>query len=141
MLPRLESLSAGRDAVLLLTRLVLGAFLIWGVQDNLLSADRMREFEAFLRLKGFPAPALAAPLSCWAQFACGLSFVLGAFIRWGGLLCAVNFVVAIVMVDAALGLRASFPAASLLLFGLLFATHGAGRFSLDELLARRRAAR
>jgi putative oxidoreductase len=140
MVPRLESLSAGRDAVLLLIRLVLGAFLIWGVQDNLLSAERMREFEAFLRLKGFPAPALAAPLSCWAQLACGVSFALGLLIRWGGLLCVVNFAVAILMVDAELGIRPSFPAASLLLFGLLFATHGAGRLSLDELLARRRAA-
>lgn len=136
---RLESLSAGSDAALLLTRLVVGAFIVWGVWDNIISAERMREFEVFLAAQNFPAPALCAQLSVWAQFLFGLAFIFGAFIRYAGLLCIANFLVAIIMVDAARGLRASFPALALLLFGLLFATLGAGRFSVDASLARRRS--
>lgn len=138
---RLESFSAGSDAALLLTRLVVGAFIVWGVWDNIVSAERMREFELFLKAQGFPVPAFCAQLSVWSQFAFGLAFIFGFFIRWAGLLCIANFLVAIIMVDAARGLRASFPALALLLFGLLFATIGAGRYSLDAFLARRRAGR
>jgi putative oxidoreductase len=138
---RLEALARWSDAALLLTRLVIGAFLVWGVWDNIVSAERMREFEGFLAAQGFPMPAFCAQLSVWAQFACGVAFVLGGFVRWAGLLCIVNFVVALAMVDAARGLRASFPALALVLFGLLFATLGAGRFSVEALWARRRGAR
>jgi putative oxidoreductase len=122
------------DAALLLARLVIGAFLIWGVWDNIQSAARMAEFASFLAQHGFPQPRWLAPLSVWAQFACGVSFVLGLATRWGGLLCAVNFAVALAMVDAKLGIRAAFPASSLILFGLLFATLGAGRYAVDAAL-------
>lgn len=122
------------DIALLAARVAIGAFLIWGVWDNLASAARMAEFASFLKLHRFPVPHLAAPLSVYAQFLCGLAFVLGLGTRWAGLLCAVNFAVAIAMVDARLGIRAAFPATALMLFGLIFATIGAGRFSLDARL-------
>ncbi|WP_369062020.1 DoxX family protein [Caulobacter sp. 73W] len=94
MLKPLEGLG---DAALLAMRLGVGSFLIWGVWDNITSAEHMRTFETFLAKYGFVAPHLMAPLSVWVQFACGLAFILGAFTRWAGLLCAANFVVAIVM--------------------------------------------
>jgi putative oxidoreductase len=81
----------------------------------------------------FPQPQLAAPLSVWAQFACGVLFVFGLFARWAGLVCAFNFIVALVMVDAEQGLRAAFPASMLVLVGLYIAARGAGAFSLDRL--------
>ncbi|HEX8302263.1 DoxX family protein [Sphingomonas sp.] len=119
------------DAALLIARLVLGGFLIWGVWDNIASGERMAEFAGFLRVSGFPMPEFAAPLSVWAQFLCGLSFVSGLGTRWAGLLCAVHFAVAVAMVDAKLGIRGAFPATCLILFGLLFAAIGAGRYALD----------
>jgi putative oxidoreductase len=132
---RLEELKSGADFVLLLMRIAIGAFLIWGVWDNLTSAARMDEFEGFLRSHGFLAPQFLAPLSVWAQFACGVCFVLGFATRWAGLVCAFNFLVALAMVDAKLGIRAAFPSTLLVLLGLYFATHGAGRFSIDARLA------
>lgn len=135
----LTVLARWEDASLLLLRCVVGAFLIWGVQDNLLSAERMAEFEQFLARFGFWQPHVMAPLSVWAQFAAGCGFVLGLFTRWAGLLCAVNFVVAIVMVDAAGGIRAAFPSACLVVMGLFLACHGAGRYALDHWRARRAA--
>ena len=133
----LEPLSRGADAALLLVRVTLGAFLIHGVWDNIVSAERMAEFAGFLTKFGFFAPQFMAPLSVWAQFLCGAAFILGAVTRWAGLVCAFNFVVAIVMVDHTLGVRGSFPSACLVVIGLYLATYGPGRFAVDSLLARR----
>ena len=134
---RTAGLAGYSDAALLLARLVIGAFLIWGVWDNIESTARMAEFARFLGSHGFPEPKWMALVSVWAQFACGVAFVLGLGTRWAGLLCAVNFAVAVAMVDAKLGIRGAFPATCLILFGLLFATLGAGRYAIDAMFARR----
>ncbi|MDP3853366.1 DoxX family protein [Phenylobacterium sp.] len=109
----LSFLSRGSDAALLLMRLMIGSFLIFGVWDNIASVERMTELEGFLSKFGFPAPELMAPLSVWAQFACGVAFIAGLATRWAGLVCAFNFVVAIAMVDHHQRIRGSFPSASL----------------------------
>jgi len=130
-LPAAQSLA---DFTLLLLRLFVGLFLVWGVWDNVTSGERMQEFAAFLGQHGFSSPRLMAPLSVYLQLAIGICFVLGAFTRWAGLLCAVHFVVAIVMVDYAGGMRGIFPSGCLVVIGLYLGTHGAGRFSLDAAL-------
>lgn len=132
----LEDLAAGANSILLLLRVFVGAFLVWGVWDNIVSAERMAEFAAFLELHQFPWPHLAAPLSVWAQFTCGVLFILGLFARWAGLICAVNFAVALIMVDAEQGLRAAFPAAMLVLVGLYLAARGPGTLAIDRLILR-----
>ncbi|WP_447726282.1 DoxX family protein [Sphingomonas koreensis] len=131
----LPQLSGGADLALLATRLVAGGFLIFGVWDNIVSAERMAEFEKFLTIKGFAMPGLMAPLSVYAQFLAGVAFITGFATRWTGLVCAFNFIVALVMVDAALGIRPAFPAAALVVIGLIFATIGAGRLSIDAFLS------
>src|SRR5690606_19548765 len=126
----LSPLERCADVVLLVMRVCIGAFLVWGVWDNIVSAERMDEFVAFLAKFGFAAPELLARLSVWAQLAVGLCFITGAFTRWAGILCAINFIVAIAMVDRFAGLRGAFPAACLVLIGAYLATRGAGRFSV-----------
>ena len=133
----LPQLWGGSDLALLATRLVVGAFLIFGVWDNIVSADRMAEFEKFLTIKGFALPQLMAPLSVYGLFLVGVAFIAGFATRWAGFICAFNFTVALVMVDAPLGIRPAFPAAALVLFGLIFATIGAGRLSVDAMLGKR----
>lgn len=133
----LEPMKRGADAALLATRLAVGGFLVWGVWDNITSAEHMQKFADFLKQFGFPYPEFLAPFDVWVQFGIGVAFILGAFTRWAGLLCAVNFIVAIAMVDQHAGLRASFPALALVLIGLLLATQGAGRYAVDALFARR----
>ena len=135
----LEGLRAGADIVLLAMRVIVGAFLIWGVWDNIVSVARMAEFAGFLRQHGFMSPELLAPVSVWAQFACGAAFILGLFTRWAGLVCAFNFIVALVMVDAALGIRGAFPSTMLILVGLHLGANGGGRFALDAILAHGKA--
>lgn len=128
----LRNLSRHEDLALLALRVVVGAFLVWGVWDNVMSPSRMAEFATFLARHGFPEPALMAKVSVYAQLGVGVAFIAGLLTRWAGLLCAVNFIVAIVMVDRLEGVRGMFPSACLVLIGLYLAAHGAGRFALDN---------
>lgn len=130
----LNGFAAFEDAVLLAFRVLIKSFLIWGVWDNIVSAKQMAEFADFLAQHGFVKPNLMAPLSVWAQFICGACFIFGIATRWAGLLCAFNFIVAIVMVDGNAGIRAAFPAAMLVSCGLYLMARGSGKFRLDTAL-------
>ena len=133
----LPHLAAGTDLAMLAMRLSVGAFLVWGVWDNITSAAHMAEFVKFLRQFGFPMPEVLAPFDVWVQFGIGVAFILGLATRWAGLLCAVNFVIAIAMVDHLQGWRGSFGSMCLVMIGFVLATYGPGRFSVDRVLERR----
>lgn len=133
----LSPLARLADLGLLLLRWVTGAFLIWQSHDNIFSAARMDEFEKFLVQFGFPLPGLMAPLCVYAQFLCGIAFILGLLIRWAGLVTAFVFVVAVWMVHWPQDFVGWWPALILIFLGLLFATQGAGRYSLDHRIERR----
>ena len=122
------------DFSLLLLRLFVGFFLVWGVWDNVTSTARMQEFTEFLTQHGFASPRLMAPLSVYLQLAIGLGFIFGLFTRWAGILCAIHFAIAIAMVDRHGGMRGVFPSGCLVFIGLYLATYGAGRFSIDAAL-------
>jgi uncharacterized membrane protein YphA (DoxX/SURF4 family) len=125
------------DLALLLLRWVTGGFLVYQSHDNVLSAERMDEFVKFLTQFNFPLPELMAPLCVYAQFLCGLAFALGLLTRWAGLVTAFVFVVAVWMVHWPQDFAGWWPALILIFLGLLFATQGAGRYSLDRLIERR----
>lgn len=129
-------LDHGRDFSQLGLRLLTGAFLIHETLDNIVSAARMQEFAAFLAQFGFPAPNLTAPLGVWVQFISGTLLALGLLTRWAGLAIAATFVVAVVMVHWSEPFRGWWPAVVLVFIGAHFATHGGGRYSLDQRLAR-----
>jgi putative oxidoreductase len=122
------------DFTLLLLRIFVGFFLVWGVWDNVTSGERMQEFAEFLGKHAFPSPRLLAPFSVYLQLATGVCFVLGVFTRWAGFLCAIHFAVAIVMVDHVGGMRGIFPSGCLVVIGLYLGTHGAGKLSIDAAL-------
>jgi uncharacterized membrane protein YphA (DoxX/SURF4 family) len=133
----LTPLARHGDIGLFLLRLVTGAFLIYQSHDNVLSAERMVEFEKFLTQAGFMEPQFMAPLSVYAQFVCGILFILGAFTRWAGIVTAINFIVAVWMVHWGQDFPLMWPALVLVFLGILFATVGAGMHSVDARLARR----
>jgi len=122
------------DLALLLQRVFVGLFLVWGVWDSVTSAEEMGKFVQFLHTHGFAAPKLMAPVSVYLQLAIGVAFVVGLFTRWAGLLCAIHFAIAIFVVDYQGGVRGVFPSGCLLVIGLYLATYGAGRLSIDEAL-------
>ena len=121
------------DFGLLLLRLVTGAFLIYQSHDNVLSTERMAEFEKFLAQFNFASPELMAPLSVYFQFAAGIAFVLGLLTRWFGLITAFNFIVAVWMVHWNDPVPGMWPAAILVFLGLYFGLRGSGRYGLDAL--------
>jgi len=122
------------DLGLLLLRLVTGAFLIYQSHDNIISAARMDEFRKFLTQFGFPAVDVLAPLCVWAQFLCGIAFVLGLLTRWAGLVTVFVFLVAVYMVHWPQDFNGWWPALILVFLGILFATEGPGRYSVDARL-------
>jgi putative oxidoreductase len=130
----LNSAQRFADFALLLLRVFVGIFLIWSVWDNVTSTARLHEFAEFLRQHRFPSPEILAPVSVYLQLAIGIGFILGLFTRWAGILCALNFAIAIAMVDRFAGMRGVFPSGCLVFIGLYLATHGAGRLSVDAAL-------
>ena len=125
-------LNALQPAAMLALRLYVGGFLIVGVWDNITSAARMAEFEAFLAGLNCPLPAIAAPVSVWVQLAVGAALIAGVLTRWAGLLLSLNFMVAVVLLwGGGADARGLFPPAILIFVGLVLATHGAGAWSLD----------
>jgi uncharacterized membrane protein YphA (DoxX/SURF4 family) len=133
----LTPLARFSDLALLLLRWVTGVFLIYQSHDNIISAARMEEFEKFLIQFDFPLPELMAPLCVYAQFLCGIAFVLGCLTRWAGLLTVFIFIIAVWMVHWPQGFVGWWPALILVFLGLLFASQGAGRYSIDHRIERR----
>ncbi len=134
----LPSLARFADVTLLGLRVLTGAFLMHETWDNLSSRAQMEEFVSFLDGFGFVVPWLMAPLSVAVQFVCGALLILGLLTRWAGLLIAVNFVVAVVMVHWNEAPRGWWPAIVLVFLGLHFAAAGSGRFGLDAMFRGRR---
>jgi putative oxidoreductase len=140
---RLDGLARGEDAAFALLRLYLGGFLIWGVWDNITSTARMAEFQAFLTALDCPWPALAAPVSVWAQLLIGALLIPGFLTRQAGLLLTINFAVAVWLLSRldAPGeavAREQFGPMMCVLAGVLLATHGAGKLSVDGLFRKGR---
>jgi putative oxidoreductase len=126
------------DIAFLLLRLYLGSFLIWGVWDNINSSARMEEFAAFLQALNCPLPQIAAPVSVWVQLAIGILLIPGVFTRLAGGLLSVNFIVAVaLMAGAGADGRSLFDPAIVVFVGLILASHGAGRWSVDQQLLTR----
>jgi putative oxidoreductase len=133
----LNPLARLADLGLLLLRWVTGAFLIYQSHDNVLSAERMEEFERFLTQFNFILPGVMAPLCVWAQLLCGIALIFGLLTRWAGLITTFVFIVAVWMVHWPQDFPGWWPALILVFLGILFATSGAGRYSVDHLLSSR----
>jgi putative oxidoreductase len=133
----LTSLHRHGDAGLLVLRAFVGVFLVWGVLDNVASAERMEEFVRFVRANGFPWPGFSAPLSVYAQLVCGVLFVAGLFTRLAGIVMCGHFVIAVAMVHWGQDFRLQFPALVLVAVSTFLALNGGGRWSVDRLLGDR----
>lgn len=133
----LRPLARFDDYSVLALRLLTGAFLVWEMWFNISSRETMQEVIGFFADNGFAYPWFFAPLSAWAQFFIGIALILGLFTRWAGLLLAFNFTVGLIMVHWGDSFRACWPAAALLVIGLVLATRGGGRFAVDSILERR----
>ena len=121
-------------------RLLIGAFVIYGVADNIFSWTHMVQFEKFLAARGVPYPLFSAHLSAYAQLICGLSILFGAFVRLTSIVFIINFIAAIVIAHLGHSFQVMFPALMMIAAGLFFLFHGAGPLSVDAWLERRKVA-
>lgn len=126
-----------REYGMFFIRLIIGFHLIYGTQDNVFSTARMHEFRDFLANNGVPAPLFAANLSAWAQFICGILFILGLAIRPAAVVMIINFIAAILIAHRTGGYPPAALALIMLFCSIGFLIHGAGKPSVDERLATR----
>ena len=121
----------------LFIRLIVGYRLIWGTADNVFSYARMLEFSEFLSTHGVPFPLFAAFLSAYAQFICGLLFVLGAYTRPAAAVMVVNFIVALLLVHIGQPFLENYDALVMLFGSAFLLLHGPGLLSVDASLGKR----
>lgn len=137
---KFEFLEEYKEYAPVFLRLLIGVFIIWGVQDNVFSYAHMQEFAGFLGKRKVPFPLFSAFLSAYTQMICGISILLGAFIRPLSILFIINFIAAILIAHFGDGFRPMFPALVMIAAGFFFLFNGAGKLSLDEFLERRNRA-
>jgi putative oxidoreductase len=118
-------------------RLIVGFHLIYGTQDNIFSYARMEEFAGFLSTRGVPFPLLSAFLSAYAQFICGILFIVGLAARYAALVMIINFIAALIIAHIGDTYPNMFPALMMLAAACFFLLHGAGKLSVDSKLGRR----
>ncbi len=111
-------------------RLIVGFHLIYGTADNVFSWARMLEFRDFLGARGVPFPLFAAHVSAYAQFLCGILFILGLVIRPAAVVMIVNFVCALLIAHRTGGYPPAAPALFMLFSSIAFLIHGPGRPAL-----------
>jgi putative oxidoreductase len=126
-----------REYGVLFIRLIIGAFIVWGVQDNVFSSAQMEEFAHFLGAHGVPFPLFSAFLSAYTQFVCGILILAGAFVRLMSIPFIINFIAAIIIAHRGDTFRGMFPALLMIFVGLFFLFHGAGKPSFDDWRERR----
>jgi putative oxidoreductase len=129
---------ARKDFGAVFLRLVIGWRLIDGTQDNVFSWERMLEFRDFLEQHGVIYPIVAAHVSVYAQFICGILYMVGAFVRPAAIIMIINFIAALVIVHIGTTFQQSFDALMMLFGSLFFLFYGGGKISIDQLLKGRK---
>jgi putative oxidoreductase len=93
----------------------------------------------FFGQAGIPLPDVMAPFITALELVGGILLLLGLLTRWLGLLYVGEFVVAALVVIPARGLATGRLELMMLAGAVMLVLAGAGKASLDEMLARRRA--
>lgn len=119
-----------REYGMFFVRLIVGFHLIYGTADNVFSWTRMLEFRDFLGERGVPFPLFAANLSAYAQFLCGILFIVGLFVRPAAVVMIVNFICALLIAHRTGGYAPAAPALFMLFSSIAFLIHGPGRPAL-----------
>lgn len=112
-------------------RLFIGARLIYGVIDNVISWEKMLEFKGFLAANNFPVPLACAVVSVYAQLICGVLFILGWKIRLAAFVMMFNFIIAVFLhLNRRDGFEAMTPALAIFFSSVLFFLEGPGKLYL-----------
>lgn len=118
----------------LFIRVPIGFHLIYGVQDNIFSWQKMLEFRDFLENHDFIFPLLSAHISVYAQFICGVLFILGWKTKWASILMITNFLIAIGLVHLFDSYPNKFPAIMMLFGSIFILLNGDGTYNIKSLI-------
>lgn len=128
-------LDARREWGVIFVRFAFGFWLVYGTQDNVFSHERMVEFQEFMSKHGFPFAVPGSYVSAYAQFICGILYVLGLAVRPAAAVMIVNFLFALGIAHRTTPLGADMPPLGMLAVACFLLFHGAGAFSMDGWLA------
>jgi putative oxidoreductase len=131
---KLSILEKYKEYGVIFIRLIVGFHLIYGTQDNVFSYARMEEFAGFLSARGVPFPLFSAFLSAYAQFICGILFIVGLATRYAAAVMSINFIAALIIAHNGDIYPNMFPAMMMLAAACFFLLHGAGKVSVDNKL-------
>lgn len=133
------TLDIGPSIGLLALRLFAGLRIIYGVMDNVISYEKMKEFEVFLAQFHFPFPHISAVVSVYVQLICGILILVGYKTKWASAFLVLNFLMAIFMVHVPIGdtVEATTPALALLVISLCLFFTGSGKISVEHLIKTR----
>lgn len=125
-------LRSNSDIGLLALRIFIGARIIYGSFDNIVSWDKMMEFSIFLKANNFPVPIYCAVLSVYTQFICACLILVGYKTRLAAAVLIFNFIVAIIGVHLKDSIEGMTPALAMLFIsvGLLFL--GSGKWAVEK---------
>jgi putative oxidoreductase len=121
-----------KDYGAIFLRVLIGWRLIYGTQDNVFSWERMIEFRNFLDQLGTPLPLFSATLSVYAQFICGILYVVGLWIRSAAIVMIINFIFALIIAHIGTTFLETFDALVMLFGSIFFLFYGSGKISLDN---------
>lgn len=134
---RLTSLEKYKEYGVIFIRLMVGFHLVYGIQVYIFDYTRMEKFAEFLSQQAVPFPLFSAHLSAYAQLICGTLFIFGAWIRLAAIVMIINFIAAIIIAHIGDTYQNTFPALAMLATACFLLIHGAGKLSVDDLLAGR----
>jgi putative oxidoreductase len=121
-----------KDYGAIFLRVLIGWRLIYGTQDNVFSWERMIEFRNFLDQLGTPLPLFSATLSVYAQFICGILYVVGLWMRPAAIVMIINFIFALIIAHIGTTFLETFDALVMLFGSIFFLFYGSGKISLDN---------
>jgi putative oxidoreductase len=125
-------LESRKEYGMFFARLIVGFHLAYGTADNVFSWARMIEFRDFLATHGVPFPLFAAHVSAYAQFLCGILFILGLALRPAAAVMVVNFICALLIAHRSGGYPPAALALIMLFLSIAFLVHGPGRPALGK---------
>ena len=126
-----------KDYGVIFLRLVIGLRLVAGAWVVIKSSEQMAGVEKFFQSLHIPAPGISGYVSVYAQFICGILFIIGLWVRPAALVMIINFIVAIIAAHLKDSLVTAFAPWVILAASFFFLFYGAGKISLDEQFKKR----
>ena len=121
----------------LVIRILTGFHLIYTVQKVIFTPGAMQGVVDFFQSQNIIVPSFLGPAVAYAEFICGILFILGAFTRVSALIMVIVFICAISIVHIGDEYNNTFPALVMLAGSIFLLFCGPGKISVDHALTQK----